>query len=67
MPQHEYSSFSDGNVDKALRTLEAREREGWELVTLLPRPQAMFFGSGIASAGVVIVVRRPAATTHARP
>lgn len=60
MQQHEYSSFSDGNVDKALGALEAREREGWELVTMLPRPQAMFLGSGIASAGVVVIVRRPA-------
>jgi hypothetical protein len=57
MAQHEYTSFSGTNVDEALRLLEQREREGWELVSLLPRPHSTFLGSG-HNHGVMVVMRR---------
>ena len=59
MAQHRYTSFSDTQVDKALRLVEQREREGWELVSMLPRPHIVFLGSG-NNYGVMVIMRRPA-------
>ena len=60
MAAREYTSFSDGNVDQALRLVEQREGEGWELVTILPCAVPMIFGLR-SEFGVTVVMRRPAA------
>lgn len=61
MAAREYTSFSDGDVDKALRLVEQREAEGWELVAILPRTQHMSIFDSRFAEGVTVVMRRAAA------
>ncbi len=56
MSEHEYRQQTAANVEDALRMVEAREGEGWEFVSLFPKPV------GIGHVGrdfeVVVIVRR---------
>jgi hypothetical protein len=56
MSQHDYRQHTAASVEGALRLVEKREAEGWELVSLFPKPV------GIGHVGrdfeVVVIVRR---------
>lgn len=56
MSQHDYRQHTAASVEGALRLVEKREAEGWELVSLFPKPL------GIGHVGrdfeVVVIVRR---------
>ena len=62
--QHEYRQHTAASVEGALRLVEKREAEGWELVSLFPKPV------GIGHVGrdfeVLVIVRR-AQGRDARP
>jgi len=57
MGQHEYRQLTEANLEQGLRMVERREHEGWELVSLFPRPYALAVGA--RDYEVVVVIRRP--------
>ena len=56
MSQHDYRQHTAASVEEALRLIENREGEGWEFVSLFPKPV------GIGHVGrdfeVVVIMRR---------
>ena len=54
--QHDYRQQTVASVEHALRLIETREGEGWELVNLFPKPA----GRGIVGRDfdVVVIIRR---------
>ena len=65
MSQHDYRQDTAASVEGALRLVEKREGEGWELVSLFPKPV------GIGHMGrnfeVVVIVRRAQRRDALRP
>ena len=65
MSQHEYRQQAAANVEDALRMVEVRESEGWELVSLFPKP----VGIGIVGRDfeVVVIIRRAHTVSRIHP
>ena len=55
MARHEYTTFSNREVETVLRSVEHHEREGWELVTILRASPTFWWG---IYPGVMAIMRR---------
>jgi hypothetical protein len=53
MTQHKYTYFFHANADRALRLVEEREREGWDLVSIVSVRRGFSF-----SQSLMVVMRR---------